>query len=78
VQEEPGDAKSVAADDLEDVQMFDETSFDATVELNIIDSDLLAKIESIDTVQPLSSKSDLLVKHVAYIRRCIARPWTPK
>lgn len=42
---------------------------EAPVKLNLIDPELLAAIDDIDTVAPLSSKSDAIVKHVAYIRR---------
>lgn len=48
----------------------DGLAIEAPIALSTIDSALLTAIEAIDTVAPLSSKSDLIVKHVAHIRRC--------
>lgn len=43
--------------------------FDAEVDLNSIDPVMLEEIDNIETLNPLSSKSDLIVKHVKWIRR---------
>ncbi|SCZ87292.1 BZ3500_MvSof-1268-A1-R1_Chr2-2g04758 [Microbotryum saponariae] len=43
-------------------------SFDAIKDLRSIPHELAQAIEAVDTYQPLSTKSDLLVKHVKYIR----------
>lgn len=44
-------------------------AFERPVRLSTIDQDELGKIEEIETAAPLSSKSDLIVKHVKSIRR---------
>ncbi|SCV70192.1 BQ2448_1586 [Microbotryum intermedium] len=43
-------------------------AFDAVNDLRSIPHELAQAIEAVDTYQPLSTKSDLLVKHVKYIR----------
>lgn len=57
-------------DDDGDVEMLgDGLVLDPPVKLSTVDGDLLTAIESVDTVDPLSSKSDFIVKHISHIRR---------
>ncbi|KAM0747530.1 hypothetical protein T439DRAFT_328769 [Meredithblackwellia eburnea MCA 4105] len=60
--EDSGEAR-VEYENLEDV------AFDTQVPLRTIATDELAEIEMVETVAPLSSKSDMIVKHVKLIRR---------
>lgn len=64
-----GDPQDDEEDD-GDVEMFgDGLVLNPPVKLSTVDRALLTAIESIDTVAPLSSKSDVIVKHISHIRR---------
>lgn len=49
--------------------MDDAVEYEAPIKLSTISATELEDIEAIDTVQPLSAKSDVVVKHVKYLRR---------
>lgn len=49
--------------------MDDMEEYEAPIKLSTISVVELEEIEAVQTVQPLSSKSDLVVKHVKYLRR---------
>lgn len=52
----------------EDVEV-DLSTFEAKVHLNYIGEEGLAKIKEIETPEPLSSKSEMIVKHTKLLRR---------
>ena len=62
------------ANDSNGYEDVDPVTFEAPVRLSTIDEDELAEIQDVETAIPLSSKSDLMVKHVKLIRRHVSLP----
>ncbi|KAI5481086.1 SNF4 family helicase/atpase [Pseudohyphozyma bogoriensis] len=62
----PAVNSGVKIEEEENLPMVD---IEAPVKLNNIDADELAAIREIPTAQPLSAKSDLIAKHIKYLRR---------
>lgn len=73
----PGKTAGGGELDYEDEDM-EHVEYQAPVILRTLAADVLEEIRDVETVRPLSSKSDMIVKHVKFLRRlftlCLSYP----